>query len=62
MLLKEITALRGPSGWEDEARNAIRKEAEAIVAEANRKAQELVRRAENKLECDSIVSEQLNQG
>ena len=31
MLLKEITALRGPSGWEDEARNAIRKEAEAIL-------------------------------
>lgn len=27
MLLKEITALRGPSGWEDEARNAIRREA-----------------------------------
>lgn len=31
MLLKEITALRGPSGWEDEARNAIRREAEAIL-------------------------------
>ena len=32
MLLKEITALRGPSGWEDEARNAIRSEAEGILA------------------------------
>lgn len=32
MLLKEITALRGPSGWEDEARNAIRHEAEQILA------------------------------
>ena len=31
MLLKDITALRGPSGWEDEARNAIRKEAQAIL-------------------------------
>ncbi|MBE5799242.1 MAG: M42 family metallopeptidase [Clostridiales bacterium] len=31
MLLKDITALRGPSGWEDEARNAIRKEAEEIL-------------------------------
>ena len=31
MLLSEITALRGPSGWEDEARNAIRREAEAIL-------------------------------
>ena len=31
MLLKEITALRGPSGWEDEARDAIRREAEAIL-------------------------------
>ena len=31
MLLNEITALRGPSGWEDEARNAIRKEAEEIL-------------------------------
>ena len=31
MLLKDITALRGPSGWEDEAREAIRKEAEAIL-------------------------------
>ena len=31
MLLKEITALRGPSGWEDEARNAIREEAKAIL-------------------------------
>ena len=33
MLLKDITALRGPSGWEDEARNAIRREAEAILAQ-----------------------------
>ena len=32
MLLSEITALRGPSGWEDEARNAIRQEAQAILA------------------------------
>ena len=32
MLLKDITALRGPSGWEDEARNAIRSEAESILA------------------------------
>ena len=32
MLLKDITALRGPSGWEDAARDAIRKEAEAILA------------------------------
>jgi len=31
MLLREITALRGPSGWEDEARNAIRREAEEIL-------------------------------
>ena len=31
MLLSEITALRGPSGWEDEARNAIREEAKAIL-------------------------------
>ena len=31
MLLSEITALRGPSGWEDEARNAIRCEAEEIL-------------------------------
>ena len=31
MLLSEITALRGPSGWEDEARNAIRREAEDIL-------------------------------
>lgn len=31
MLLKEITALRGPSGWEDEARDAIRREAETIL-------------------------------
>ena len=31
MLLSEITALRGPSGWEDEARNAIRREAEEIL-------------------------------
>jgi len=33
MLLSEITALRGPSGWEDEARNAIRREAEEILKE-----------------------------
>ena len=33
MLLSEITALRGPSGWEDEARNAIRREAEAILCQ-----------------------------
>ena len=32
MLLSDITALRGPSGWEDEARNAIRKEAQEILA------------------------------
>ena len=32
VLLKDITALRGPSGWEDAARDAIRKEAEAILA------------------------------
>lgn len=32
MLLKDITALRGPSGWEDEAREAIRREAESILA------------------------------
>ena len=32
MLLREITALRAPSGWEDEARNAIRKEAQAALA------------------------------
>ena len=31
MLLSEITALRGPSGWEDEARNAVRREAEQIL-------------------------------
>ena len=31
MLLKDITALRGPAGWEDEARNAIRAEAERIL-------------------------------
>lgn len=31
MRLKEITALRAPSGWEDEARSAIRREAEAIL-------------------------------
>ena len=31
MLLSEITALRAPSGWEDEARNAIRREAEEIL-------------------------------
>ena len=33
MLLKDITALFGPSGWEDEARNAIRKEAQDILKE-----------------------------
>ena len=32
MLLKDITALFGPAGWEDEARNAIRVEAEQILA------------------------------
>ena len=32
MLLKDITALRGPSGWEDEARNAIRSEADVLEA------------------------------
>lgn len=32
MLLKEITDLRGPSGWEDEARAAIRREAEEILS------------------------------
>ena len=32
MLLKEITALRGPSGWEDEARKAIRREAEKALS------------------------------
>ncbi|MBR3794519.1 MAG: M42 family metallopeptidase [Clostridia bacterium] len=32
MLLKEITDLRGPSGWEDEAREAIRREAEEILS------------------------------
>ena len=31
MLLSDITALRAPSGWEDEARNAIRREAEEIL-------------------------------
>ena len=31
MLLSEITALRAPSGWEDEARDAIRDEAEKIL-------------------------------
>ena len=31
MLLREITALRGPSGWEDEARSAICKEAQEIL-------------------------------
>ena len=31
MLLSDITALRAPSGWEDEARNAIRREAEDIL-------------------------------
>ena len=31
MLLKDSTALRGPSGWEDEARNAIRNEAKEIL-------------------------------
>ena len=33
VLLKDITALFGPSGWEDEARNAIRKEAQDILKE-----------------------------
>lgn len=32
MLLKELTALRAPSGWEDEARSFIRKEAERLLA------------------------------
>ena len=32
MLLKEITDLRGPSGWEDEAREAIRREAKEILS------------------------------
>lgn len=32
MLLKDITALRGPSGWEDEARDAIRSEAREILS------------------------------
>lgn len=32
MLLREITALRGPSGWEDEARSAIRREAGEILS------------------------------
>ena len=32
MLLREITALRGPSGWEDEVRNAIRTQAQEILA------------------------------
>ena len=32
MLLKEITALRGPSGWEDEVRSAIRREAQEILS------------------------------
>ena len=32
MLLKDITALRGPSGWEDAARDAIRSEALEILA------------------------------
>lgn len=32
MLLKEITDLRGPSGWEDEAREAIRREAQEILS------------------------------
>lgn len=31
MLLSELTALRAPSGWEDEARNTLRREAEAIL-------------------------------
>lgn len=31
MLLSEWTALRAPSGWEDEARKALRREAEAIL-------------------------------
>lgn len=32
MLLREIIALRGPSGWEDEVRNAIRTQAQDILA------------------------------
>ena len=32
MLLKEITDLRGPSGWEDEAREAIGREAQEILS------------------------------
>lgn len=32
MLLKDITALRGPSGWEDAARDTIRSEALEILA------------------------------
>ncbi len=32
MLLKEITDLRGPSGWENAARDAIRREAERLLA------------------------------
>jgi len=31
MLLNEITELRGPSGWEDEVRDEIRREAEVIL-------------------------------
>ena len=31
MLLKELTALRGPSGWEHEVRKAIRSEAKRIL-------------------------------
>lgn len=31
MLLSELTALRAPSGWEDAARDALRREAEAIL-------------------------------
>ena len=31
MLLKELTALRGPSGWENAVRDAIRKEAQRIL-------------------------------
>ena len=31
MLLKEITALRGPSGWEDAVRDCIREDAKAIL-------------------------------
>ena len=31
MLLSEMTALRGPSGWEDAVRDAIRREAAAIL-------------------------------